>query len=89
MSLNTLKWIYTLGVKHERRRIAAFLQETRQHHQRNISRINTRFDGGAVKESDKHDLAVEYSVNQIIDDIFRIETSYTNANSIMYPEGEE
>lgn len=93
--LKTLKWVYDLGVKQERVRIAAHLQAAAQgkrvssgvmadmfHDEMRKSRPNKR-----AIERLEFDRAVASEVDEIIDSIFRPNGEYV-PTSLMFPEVE-
>jgi len=94
--LKTLKWIYKLGVRNERHRIAAYLQTAQGNR---LDRLNDsiNYDAPITSKKDatarakrKADLnrAVDQEVINIIEGLFRGEERYERGESIMYPEDE-
>ena len=80
--LKTFRWIYKLGVKHERRRIAAFLQNA-QHRRYDSIRDNGR------KQEYADQILVDRAVIDIITQLFSAEEVIQRGRSQMYPEDEE
>lgn len=96
--LKTIKFIYRLGVKNERQRIAAFLQTAqnrRYDHVRELERslgINYREgdEKGTMKEVEKRraeeQIAVDKAIIDIISQLFHGEERIERGGSVMFPE---
>jgi hypothetical protein len=95
MGIDVWKWIYELGVKHERRRIASYL--TKVKYDRRESFEHKYYPGGSEKdisEARKRErdmqMAVNYEVDAIINAILLPEAPiYQPTNSIMFPKGDQ
>lgn len=93
--LKTLKWIYDLGVRQERVRIASHLQ------MHSIGASNSRDIASAlfaeemskpkpnIKLLDRLNFenAVNQKVEEIIQEIFQSNGEWVSGNSIMFPDG--
>lgn len=94
--LRTLKWVYSLGVKQERVRIASHLQAAAQGKRVVGSVMNDMFADEMRKsrpnkralERLDFDRAVAREVDEIIEGIFRPNGEYV-PTSLMFPEIEE
>lgn len=94
--LKTLKWVYSLGVKQERVRIASHLQAAAQGHRvTNGVMGDMIFDEMRKSKPNKRaierlefDRAVASAVDEIIDGIFRPNGEYV-PTSLMFPEVED
>jgi hypothetical protein len=91
--LKTLKWVYSLGVKQERVRIASHLQAAAQGRRVTSGVMNDMFhdemrkvrpNKRAIERLD-FDRAVAREVEEIIDEIFRSNGEYVST-SLMFPE---
>lgn len=98
--VGVLKWVYELGVKHERRRVAAYLRNTQAFKWQEVDRMERQmasiFDSSKttkLSEAEKQQLmqriAVERAVEEIIASIFRSQDQYVPGPSVMFPEGEK
>lgn len=94
--LKTLKWVYGLGVKQERVRIASHLQAAAQGHRVSSGVMRDMFEDELRKskpnkraiERLEFDRAVASAVDEIIEGIFRPNGEYV-PTSLMFPEIEE
>lgn len=94
--LKTLKWVYGLGVKQERVRIASHLQVRAQGYRVTSGVMNDMIADEMRKsrpnkraiERLEFDRAVARQVDEIIDEIFRPNGEYV-PTSLMFPEIEE
>lgn len=99
--LKTFKWIYKLGVKHERRRIAAFLQTAQNRRYDHINMLEREYkasyrlngEEGTVDEIKvariKEQQAVDEAIIDIIDQLFTPNPSIERGESVMFPGEEE
>lgn len=94
--LKTLKWVYDLGVRQERVRIAGHLQvrANGMRMERDImdNMLREEFDRPKQRrgriERLEFNKAVSHRVEEIINDIFHPKGEYI-ATSIMFPEGDQ
>lgn len=94
--LKTLKWVYDLGVKQERVRISAHLQNLAQGHRvSNGVMSDMLYDEMRKSKPNKRaierlefDRAVASAVDEIIEGIFRPNGEYV-PTSLMFPEIED
>ena len=94
--LKTLKWVYKLGVKHERRRVASYLVNAQANH---YDPFNVGSSRSLLFEKDMNDEqkekikfrdAVDAEVVSIINGLFEPNERYQRGNkSIIFPEGDE
>jgi hypothetical protein len=96
--LKTIKFIYRLGVKNERQRIAAFLQTAqnrRYDHVRELERsLGMKYregdEAGTMAEVEerraKEQIAVDNAVIDIISQLFSSEERIERGGSVMFPE---
>lgn len=99
--LKTLKWIYKLGVHHERHRVAAFLQSAQNRRYDDVRTIEQQMgmnyrlgdEEGTMDEVEKQRLkeqvAVDKAVIDIISQMFHGEQKYERGASFMFPEDKE
>lgn len=91
MTLNVIKWVYDLGVRHERERIAGQLRNIQAQHAAGMATsvrprlIEADEDEWRKKERLKFQAAVGQEVHYIIEDIFKADFT-ASLPSIMYPE---
>lgn len=94
--LKTLKWVYDLGVKQERVRIAAHLQAAAQGH-RVTNQVMNDMVLDEMRKSKPNKRAIERlefnravagEIDEIIDQIFRPHGEYV-PTSLMFPEIED
>lgn len=87
MTLNVLKWVYNLGVRNERERIATHLQSIQAQHGVGMYGrpriVEPNEDEKRKKDRLQFQAAVSAEINYIIEDIFRGNVRETE--SIMYP----
>lgn len=97
MGLSVLKWMYELGVRAERRRIAAFLQNVQNRRWDHVRGIEQSLDM-SYRNNDrnndeeaelKRQKSVDEAVNAIISQLFHGEEKYERGASVMFPEGEK
>ena len=100
MGFKTLKWLYDLGVQHERSRLASYLRNAQSQHQDDMFQIEQAL---AVEDWDKtkdnirkkaqqrleFKHAVDAEVIRIIDGMFRREEKITYGSSMIYLEREK
>jgi hypothetical protein len=93
--LKTLKWVYGLGVKQERQRIAAGLQlqqqRARTFNEAALVMIRDPASKKEVAQKRRQRLELQMAVNdriqEIVNEMFRTEGGeWINANSIMFPD---
>jgi len=92
--LSALKWVYQLGVKRERERIAHALKENRFRAMTNFKNgIERVRNDDEMKDHERRELELETAVNgrvgDLIETILRPEARVHDGNSIMYPEEEK
>jgi hypothetical protein len=87
VTLNVLKWVYDLGVRNERERIAGYLQSIQAQHGVGIygrpQMLIPNEDELAKAKRREFQAAVSAEVSYIIEDIFR--THDVPGPSIMHP----
>lgn len=93
--IKTLKWIYDLGIRHERVRIASHLQlASQQARTSNESMMDMMRDLGEKKFSKKRSERLEFNVavndrvQVIIQDMFQTSDTWVSGASIMFPDDE-
>jgi hypothetical protein len=92
--LKTLKWVYSLGVKQERQRIAAELQLQQQRARTfNDSAMDMMHDPASKKEvSQKRrqrlelQIAVNDRIQEIVNEIFESKGDWIPGPSVMFPD---
>lgn len=94
MGLSVLKWVYELGVKHERNRIAAYLRHSQPLRdpyeiERRVLGANPQLTPTEAKRRAQWQYEVDMGVNSIIDGLFNAEEKYVRGESVMFPRGEE
>src|SRR4051812_45703717 len=95
--LKTLKWVYDLGVKQERQRIAAHLQLASQYSRtENDQMLDMMRDNAdrkrpskTVTEKLRFQSAVNDRIQLIINDMFQGNGSWVEGASIMFPDKEK
>lgn len=94
--LKLVKWAYDLGVRHERARIANFLELESQRSSSNRNSIDQKMNEIATSKKDyankkrkklEISFAVEQRVEQIIQAIFYEQSDWTSRGSVIFPEG--
>lgn len=92
MGLKVLKWAYNLGVEHERKRIAAVLQNEAdmvgQRHNELYRELNKHPDEPSREEISAN-LAVTEKVRLLINNLFYAQDQYIPGASIMFPKEEK
>lgn len=90
--LKTLKWVYSLGVRHERVRVAAHLKSLdsgmRIENDTMMDMLREQKPGKTRKQRLEFDLAVNNKVQDIVNQILRPEEHYEMGASLMFPEDE-
>lgn len=92
--LKTLKWVYGLGVKQERVRIASHLQIHSTGARNSINAMDDMFreEMSRPKPNKKRlermdfDRAVNHRIEEIIQDMFQDNGHYVSGASIMFPD---
>lgn len=99
--LKTFKWIYKLGVRHERRRIAAFLQTVQNRRYDHVSMLEREYEAsyrlndekGTVDEVEiarlKEQQAVDEAVIDIISQLLAPNPPIERGESVMFPDEDE
>lgn len=95
--LKTLKWVYGLGVKQERQRIASHLQLHATGARNSINALDDMFRDEMNKpkpsknrlERMDFDRAVNHKIETIIQEMFQGKDHYVSGASIMFPEEEK
>lgn len=97
--LKLVKWAYSLGVRNERHRIAAFLQAAQARRYDAMSRfeedlrenpVSSKQDAKARNiEKRAHQKDIDRAVVDIIETIFHGEEKYERGASVMFPDERE
>mgnify|MGYP006327374925 CR=1 FL=1 len=97
--LKLVKWAYSLGVRNERHRIAAFLQSAQANRYDRMSAFENELREEPVRsnaDAKKRDIQkrahqkdVDRAVLDIIEALFRADQKYERGASVMFPEGED
>lgn len=91
--LKTLKWMYDLGVRQERTRIARELENAMTRHHNAASISNSMLRDPETKEQRKNRLqfreAVHHEVLEIVNVIMQPHSAEQFPTSVMFPEGEK
>lgn len=94
MGLSVLKWVYELGVKHERHRIASYLKLQERMAFRAQADAYDELKAQHMPPKSKQAKEWELAVNGAVEDIIRglfteSHGEYVPGESIMFPKGEK
>lgn len=90
MGLNVFKWIYNLGVHHERQRIASHLRVVQAEFRSDQANLHDEFHlKNNIPRDKKVEAKVKAHILDIISSIFYNPDDVVKGNSVMFPEGEK